>query len=225
MSFLITSDTVGESFTESQDSDNNSQETANDIALNKKYKGVLCQNDDVDYYKFSIPADGKVTMDLNNATNGDIRYTFYDSSFNSSYSNTTNGKLNEAVQLIEGTYYLGVKRERTDNGTGSYTFNLSFTITIPNAPAISSIVNSGKKKMTVKWSDVSNADGYELQYGKSSNFKGCVTKSYEPSAESARFSGLSKKKKYYVRMRSYVLVNGQKKYSPWGQKRSVVIKK
>lgn len=225
MSFLITSDPVGESFTESQDSDNNSQETANDISLNKKYKGVLCQNDDVDYYKFSIPADGKVTMDLNNATNGDIRYTFYDSSFNSAYSNVTNGKLKESVQLIEGTYYVGVKRESTDNGTGSYTFNLSFNITIPNAPYIGTIKNSGKKKMTIKWEAVSNADGYELQYGKSSNFKGCVTKSYSPAKESVSFKKLTKKKKYYVRMRSYVLVNGVKKYSPWGQKRSVVIKK
>ena len=225
LSFLITSDPAGESFTESQDSDNNSQETANDISLNKKYKGVLCENDDVDYYKFSIPADGNVTMDLNNATNGDIRYTFYDSSFNSSYSNVTNGKLKESVQLIEGTYYVGVKRERTDNGTGFYTFNLSFTITIPNAPSITTIKNSGKKKMTIKWGAVSNADGYELQYGKSSNFKGCVTKSYSPAKESVSFKKLTKKKKYYVRMRSYVLVNGEKKYSPWGQKRSVVIKK
>lgn len=225
MSFLITSDSAGESFTESQDSDNNSQETANDISLNKKYKGVLCQNDDVDYYKFSIPADGKVTMDLNNTTNGDIRYTFYDSSFNSAYSNVTNGKLKESVQLIEGTYYVGVKRESTDKGTGSYTFNLSFTITIPNAPNITTIKNSGKKKMTIKWGAVSNADGYELQYGKSSNFKGCVTKSYSPAKESVSFTKLTKKKKYYVRMRSYVLVNGEKKYSPWGQKRSVVIKK
>lgn len=225
MSFLITSDSAGESFTESQDSDNNSQDTANDISLNKKYKGVLCENDDVDYYKFSIPADGKVTMDLNNATNGDIRYTFYDSSFNSAYSNVTNGKLKESVQLIEGTYYVGVKRERTDNGTGSYTFNLSFNITIPNAPYIGTIKNSGKKKMTIKWEAVSNADGYELQYGKRSNFKGCVTKSYSPAKESVSFKKLTKKKKYYVRMRSYVLVNGEKKYSPWGQKRSVVIKK
>ena len=224
-SFLITADSVGETFTESQDSDNNSQDTAKDISLNKKYKGVLCENDDVDYYKFSIPADGKVTMDLNNATNGDIRYTFYDSSFNSAYSNVTNGKLKESVQLIEGTYYVGVKRERTDNGTGSYTFNLSFNITIPNAPYIGTIKNSGKKKMTIKWEAVSNADGYELQYGKRSNFKGCVTKSYSPAKESVSFKKLTKKKKYYVRMRSYVLVNGEKKYSPWGQKRSVVIKK
>lgn len=224
-SFLVTADPVGENFTESQDSDNNSQDTANNISLNKKYKGVLCENDDVDYYKFSISADGKVTMDLNNATNGDIRYTFYDSSFNSAYSNVTNGKLKESVQLIEGTYYVGVKRERTDNGTGSYTFNLSFNITIPNAPYIGTIKNSGKKKMTIKWEAVSNADGYELQYGKRSNFKGCVTKSYSPAKESVSFKKLTKKKKYYVRMRSYVLVNGEKKYSPWGQKRSVVIKK
>lgn len=225
MSFLITSDSVGESFTESQDSDNNSQDTANDISLNKKYKGVLCENDDVDYYKFSIPADGKVVLDLNNAANGDIRYTFYDSSFNSAYTNVAyeDNKINEAVQLIEGTYYLGIKNEK--DGKGSYTFKLSHIVTIPNAPSITTIKNSGKKKMTIKWEAVSNADGYELQYGKSSNFKGCVTKSYSPAKESVSFKKLTKKKKYYVRMRSYVLVNGEKKYSPWGQKRSVVIKK
>ena len=228
ISFLVTADSVSETFKETQDDDDNTFSDANSIDLNKKYKGVLCQNDNIDYYKFSIPADGKVILNMNNTTGQDLRYTFYDSSFNASYSNKTNNKVTEQVQLVGGTYYLAIKREyESGSGAafGSYSFSLSHVVTIPVAPAITSVSNSGKRKMSVKWSVVKGADGYELQYGKGAGLKGCVTKSYDASRSGASFTKLTKKKRYYVRMRSYKYVNNQKKYSSWGQKSSVVIKK
>lgn len=49
-SFIVNMDSMGESFTETQDSNNDRASDASAISLKKKYKGVLAQNDDIDYY-------------------------------------------------------------------------------------------------------------------------------------------------------------------------------
>ena len=53
-SFITTMDTTGESFTETQDSNNDMASNASAISLQKKYKGVLAANDDIDYFKFVV---------------------------------------------------------------------------------------------------------------------------------------------------------------------------
>ena len=42
---------------------------------------------------------------------------------------------------------------------------------------------------------------------------------------SANYYGLTKNKKYYVRVRAYTVVNGVKDYGKWSSKKTVVIKK
>ena len=80
--------------------------------------------------------------------------------------------------------------------------------------------------MTVQWKKVAGASGYELQYSTRSNFKSSVVKkSLSSSKSSASYKKLKKGKTYYVRMRSYVNVDGVKKYSKWSPKKSVKIKK
>lgn len=228
ISFIVNSDSLGESFVETQDSNNDMFSDASPILLKKKYKGVLANNDEIDYYKFEVPAAGTITYNMTNAANGTLKYVIYDSSMNASYTKTVNssGKTAEMIPLAEGTYYLAVAKENSEKGVGSYNFTMDYVAKVPDAPVIKSIKNTSGKKMKAAWDKVSDAEGYELQYSTSSGFKsGVVTKKLDASKTSAACSGLTKGKTCYVRLRSYVTVDGVKKYSKWSAKKSVKINK
>lgn len=89
-------------------------------------------------------------------------------------------------------------------------------------PKISSLKNNASKKMTVQWKKIPKAKGYQIQYSKSSKFKGAPTRKV-PSAGKIKkvISGLKKGETYYVRMRSY---NGSA-YSAWSSYKKVKISK
>lgn len=100
------------------------------------------------------------------------------------------------------------------------------TIYYLSAPKLSSVKNSGTKKATVKWGKNTKASGYEIQYSTASSFKGAKTvkvSSYKKT--SATLSKLTKKKKYYVRVRAYKTVSGTKYVSAWSGSKNVTIKK
>lgn len=227
-SFTATMDTLSESFTETQDSNNNMISSAYDISLKTNYKGVIAQNDDIDYYKFTVPANGKINFNMSNPTNGKLEYSIYDRSINLSYRQTINQseKLSEYIPLTAGNYYLVITKDDIRYGVGSYSFNIDYSVTIPDKPVIESVENTSVKKITVKWNKVTGADGYELQYSQKSNFNsGVVKKTISNNKKSASYAKLIQGKKYYVRMRAYVNVNGEKKYSVWSSKKLVTIKK
>lgn len=224
VSFMATIDSLKETFTETQTENNDNHDDADTISLSKKYKGVLAQNDEKDYYKFELAAAGKVNVNVTNSTNDDLKAVIYDDSNAMVYNKSIGSgkKIDEEATLASGTYYFMVTQQDVGYGVGSYAFNLDFVM---STPTISSLKNSAGKKMTVKWADVDGADGYELQYSKMGNFKSGVTqKTIGATINSASYSKLTKGKTYYVRIRSYVDVNGTKKYSGWSKK-SVVIKK
>ena len=228
VSFVANVDSMGESFTETQDSNNDTVSTASAIELRKKYKGVLAQNDEVDYYTFTVPAAGKIYFNMTNSANGTLKNVIYDSNMNESFVRTvlSGAKVSEYITLAKGTYYLAITKDNNIYGVGSYNFNIDYVANVPNAPKIKSVKNTAKKKMTVKWGKVTGADGYELQYSTKSNFKSkVVKKKLSASKTSANYSKLIKGKTYYVRMRAYVSVDGVKKYSKWSSKKSVKIKK
>lgn len=94
-----------------------------------------------------------------------------------------------------------------------------------NVPTVTA-KNSATKKITLKWTDIAGVDGYEMQYCKSAKFKSDVNKkNYKEGVNSASIAKLTKGKTYYIRMRGYVTVNGQKKYSGWSTIQSVKISK
>ena len=91
-----------------------------------------------------------------------------------------------------------------NRGVGSYTLSIDHThkgqtrpgtdnVTVRQVP-LKSVRNPARKKMTVKWSRVSGASGYELWYSTSPNFKnGLVKKNIRYSVTINTFSGLKKK--------------------------------
>ena len=93
-------------------------------------------------------------------------------------------------------------------------------------PAIKSVTNSASKKMTVKWAKNAKANGYQVHYSLKSNFSGAIKwDSKKNSIVSHVFGGLTKGKKYYVRMRTYKKVGTKYYYSTWSPTKTVTIKK
>lgn len=226
-SFVAAVDSMGESFVETQDNNNDMMHAASTIQLQAAYKGALTQNDDVDYYQFTVPSAGKINLSMTNATNDDIKYTIYDSAANASYikSVAQNGKTTDSIPLAKGKYYLAVEKGNLYKSVGSYNFSIDYMATKLTAPKIKSVKNTGKKKIKVTWNRVADVDGYELQYSTFKNFKKSVKKkNLSASKSSIVCSKLNKGKIYYVRMRSYVKENGEKKCSSWSNRKTVKIK-
>ena len=93
-------------------------------------------------------------------------------------------------------------------------------------PAIKSVTNSASKKMTVKWAKNAKANGYQVQYSLKSNFSGAKSVAADKnSIVTKTIGGLTKGKKYYVRLRTYKKVGSKKYYSTWSATKTVVIKK
>ena len=232
ITFKVIANSLSESFTETQDSNNNVAANASVIALSTQYKGVLAQNDDTDFYKFQVPSDGKITFNVTNAAVNSIKCIIYDSSVNGLSENTVyrNRKESKEITLATGTYYLAITKEDLDRSVGSYNFSIDFDKTVSSnqiaRPTIISVKNTAKRKITVRWGNVNGAGGYQLQYSKNKKFKKGVTqKTISSNKTSVRFSKLTKGKKYYVRIRSFKVENGKKTYSSWSTKKSVKIKK
>jgi hypothetical protein len=101
-----------------------------------------------------------------------------------------------------------------------------FTIA-PTATKVSKLV-AGKKAVTVKWTaKKTQVSGYEIQYSTSSKFSESSTKSVmvsKKSTSSYKISKLKAAKKYYVRIRTYKTVGGEKYYSAWSAAKSVTTK-
>ena len=78
-----------------------------------------------------------------------------------------------------------------------------------------------RKNLLRLWKKVSGVNGYQIQYSTSSKFK----KAKKITIKKAKITSktikkLKAKKKYYVRIRTYITVNGKRKYSIWSKKKS-----
>lgn len=228
VSFMVTANSLAESFKETQTKNNDLYGDASTIKVKKTYKGVLSCNDERDYYKYTVPANGTINVNMTNPTECSLKYSIRDDSLNLIYTSTvrSGGKVSEYIKIQKGEYYIAFEKAESNKGGGSYKFSIDYAVEKPTKPTISSVKNSATKKITVKWKAVEGITGYELQYSTDKNFKNSVTKKkISSSKKSVTYSKLSKGKTYYVRMRTYVTVDGNTKYSGWSTVKSVKIKK
>jgi hypothetical protein len=116
--------------------------------------------------------------------------------------------------VSNGTQY--TYRVRAYNGSSYSAYSTSVAMVRLTTPSVTALSNSSSKTMKVTWAKNSKATGYEIQYATSSSFS---------SAKKVNISSLTKGKKYYVRVRSYKVVNGKTYYSVWSSAKSVTIKK
>lgn len=114
----------------------------------------------------------------------------------------------------------------TVTGTGHYKGTLTRTFKIvPAQPKISVVRSAESGKIQVKW-EKQSCGGYEIVYSRQNNF-GSVAKRATVTGStgiSKTVTGFTSSKTYYVKMRAYKTVNGQKYYSVYSQKFSVTVK-
>ena len=121
-----------------------------------------------------------------------------------------------------GTGKVTIKFKNDYYGKVTKTFRIN-----PASTSIASI-SAKKKGFTVKWKKQANqTSGYQVQYATDSKFESnrktlTVSKN---STVSKTVSKLKGKKKYYVRVRTYKTVDGNKYYSSWSKAKAVTTKK
>ena len=86
------------------------------------------------------------------------------------------------------------------------------------------VTSKKKKTLTVTWKKRKGVSGYQIQYGKKKNFKGAKKVSVKKNKTKWTKKKLQSGKKYYVRIRAYKTVSGEKVYSGWSGKKSVKVK-
>lgn len=93
----------------------------------------------------------------------------------------------------------------------------------PQQVVIKSASNVKGKKIKLSIKKQSVYSGYEVVYGLKKNFKGA--KMIHTSKATVTIKGLKKKKKYYVRVRGYRIVDGSMSYGEWSKVKAIKIKK
>ena len=87
-------------------------------------------------------------------------------------------------------------------------------------------VKAAKKAISVTWKKVGGVKGYQIQIATDKKFKKnkkTVTVKKQKTTKTT-VKKLKAKKKYYVRVRTYKIVNGKKVYSSWSKVKSVKTK-
>ena len=133
------------------------------------------------------------------------------SNYTISYKDNKNVGIATAIIKFKGNY----------EGTKKLTFTIK-----PKGTSLNK-VSAGKKKFKASWKkQKTQTTGYELQYARNSNFKsGKKIKITKNKITSSTIKKLKAKKKYYVRIRTYKNVNGNKICSDWSNSKSVKTKK
>lgn len=243
---FVSVDSLGESFKETYDISNDTMATSSEITVGKQYKGVLAQNDDKDYYKFTLTDPSNLTVNITNATDDYLKYSIYDSLGNQSYYNSVSGKADDTIQLAAGTYYLAItKDDYRIKAIGSYNFSLSAVkivekpstttvnkpattktrITKPKKVTIKSMKNKAHRKIIVKWKKLSGVSGYKLQFSNKKNFKKIIMSGkYSSRTSSASYVNAKKKKTYYVRVRAYIKNGSRTYYGDWSKTKKIKVK-
>ncbi|MDO5344161.1 MAG: leucine-rich repeat protein, partial [Lachnospiraceae bacterium] len=126
-----------------------------------------------------------------------------------------------SVKSHNGSAYIYTVRAINGN---SISVGMDKSITRLTSPSITGLTNSASRKLTCKWSSNAKATKYQLQYATNSSFSGAKTVSVGKKLKYT-LSGLTKGKRYYVRVRAVRTVGSATYYSAWSSYSSMKISK
>ncbi len=113
----------------------------------------------------------------------------------------------------------------TITGKGKYTGVIKKTFKIVPMKQVITSVTAKTKAFVVKWTKDLNVDGYQIKYSTKSDFSGGKSVYVKKNTTvSKTFTGLTARKTYYVKVRSYKTVNGTKYYSSWSAAKKIKTK-
>lgn len=203
-----------------------------------------------DSYKINIPADGKFTFNRESIdcsyfslghiysywirifSQNDLTNPIYDISALNDYNydyNSAEGCYyeNKSLNLKKGTYYFLVyysfePSEYIGNCEISFSFKPIFSNT-----TISKLTPK-KKSFKVNFKNCSNVSGYQIKYSTNKKMTSSKKVKVSSTASSKTIKSLKSKKTYYVKVRTYkiVNVNGVNKtyYGKWSKAKTVKTK-
>ncbi len=193
-----------------------------------------------DSFEFDVELSGTVNLYIESENESFFEYGPYNSTFYIYNANDTANYLykfwcltaysydssrgvyilNENFSLPKGTYYFVTSCTHYDY-SGTYSFSLNFKPNI-SKPSIKTTSTNKKHKITAKWKKVSGCDGYQVQFSRKKNFKsGVTTKTVKGQKKTSCTGKFKKGKRYYVRVRAYKIVDGERYYSSWSSKKSI----
>lgn len=117
-SFTLGLKSANETIPEEQSGSNNTSDDADEILLNKTYRGQIAFNDRVDWYKFNVPKTEtvKVMARTQNSSASWAIYQEVDGIMTAIYAHSGESSLDFDEKLDAGNYYLAV-RQFLDNET------------------------------------------------------------------------------------------------------------
>jgi hypothetical protein len=145
-------------------------------------------------------------------------------------SNNAKVKVNSAGKVTVNAKFIGkatVTIKVAANGIyKAATKKITVTVN-PTKTSISKVTNTKGKKLTISWNKNTVATGYQIQYSTKKTFLS-VSRTMtikKNSMTSKTITGLTKGKKYYVRIRTYKSVSGKKYYSGWSMAKNIKVSK
>lgn len=233
-SFIPTFTASGETVSEHYLNKNNQLGLATTYQVGQSVKAQFACNDSTDIYVVDIGKSGYLTMKFSSNVNK-FDMTILSADGNLSYEETDIplGASSYKYFVSKGTYYISFIR---DGYNGTYTFSSK----ISDLPIIKikSARNLKGRKAKITWTKRNDVDGYQVQVAQNKKFsKGKKSKSLaagminygsvsiSENPDNYTFVKLKKGKTYYVRVRTYKEVGGEKCYSAWSKIKKVKVKK
>lgn len=184
--------------------------------------------------------NGKVTMNVvcsvvaPTASGNTVSLSSTAYTYDGNYKKPTVKIVNKNGKTVS-TYFYSVKYSLNKNvGTAKavitfkngYSGTVTKTFTIKPKGTSISAASGVKSGFKVSWKKQAvQTTGYQIQYSTSSKFSGAKLITVSGTGSTSKtVSKLSKKKKYYVRIRTYKTVNGKKYYSSWSGAKAVTTK-
>lgn len=212
---------------------NNNYFSATELVVGKKTTGNCAYysnwGDEEDWFKVTAPINGNLAIEFKHpylvGGHGWDVSVFYMGKDGGMYTlinekNVPTTKTKETFTIKNAkkgtTYYVKVAWPYSNNFTHEEYFGTEYTLkpTIkPYTPGTPKKTSIKKGKVKLKWKKASRVSGYQIEISKKSNFKKKVVSKKIKTVKYTK--NLSRRTKYYVRVRSYKKVGSKYYYSSW----------
>lgn len=215
---------ANETYAENLETTNDDASVASEVSnpASASIIGQFALNDTTDCYTFKIRKASDVSISFISGLSA-VNLQLYNEDLDLEYreNSIAAGSHKYTYKLPSGTYYLVLKNADTKT-TGNYT--LAFKSSALKKSSVSKVKSSKSKTATVYVKKVKGVTGYQIQVARNSRFTKSK-KTVNVTSTKTTIKKLTSKKTYYVRVRTYTVLDNKKKcYSDWSNVKKIKIK-